>query len=155
MSVKTIDHLAICVRDLDAARDRFAALFGAEFQFVDEIASLKVRSAFFKLGDKLVTLEQPTAEDSSFAAFLNRNGEGVHHVAIEVDDLAAYKAELEAQGITPVNVQMEDPLRREFLILPKDALGMLVQVIEWRGELKHSLDARIAYSRDGYQMPGG
>ena len=146
MNTLTIDHLAICVRNVDAASERFAALFGATHHFTKVFDSLQCRSAFFTLGNRVVTFEEPTSPDSAFADFLDKRGEGVHHVGVEVDDLMAAKAHVESLGVKIANLQTEDDERWEFLILPKDAFGVLMQVIEWRGTCKDSLEARLDYS---------
>lgn len=147
------DHFAIAVRNLDEAVHLFRDVFGASVAFTKEIPELGIRSAFCVWGDKMVTLEQPIREDSPFAEFIRKRGEGIHHIAVEVENLDDAIAELEGQGIRLINLQLTGEQRREALVLPKQFMGILLQVIEWRGACKNSLEARLEFSRTQLQIP--
>ena len=152
--IARFDHFAIAVRDIEESARVFQEAFGARLAFKKESEELGVVSAFFTWGDKMVTMEQPTRGDSTFADFVRKRGEGIHHIAIEVDDIEAMITDLEARGFKVVNKQLSGDLRREALVLPMQFFGILLQIVEWRGECKESLSARLAFSRDHRQVPG-
>jgi methylmalonyl-CoA epimerase len=155
MKFATLDHLAICVPDLDKAIKQFSDFFGAKLHFVVDSKELEVKTAFFTWGDKIITMEQPTTTTSSFAKFLEKRGPGIHHVGVQVDDMADTINHLEKQGVKVVNTQLTGEKRREGLVLPKDGFGVLWQIMEWRGDCANSLEARLELSRSGLQIPVG
>lgn len=103
IQIRGVNHIGIAVRSLDAHRDFYERVLGARAEGVHEVPSQKVRVAFYALGpiDAPVRLEllEPTAADSPIAAFLESRGEGLHHIAYTVDDLAARLAQLDARGV--------------------------------------------------------
>lgn len=155
MKVKTLDHLAICVSDLDSSIRQFCDFFGAKLHFVVESQELEVRTAFFTWGDKIITMEQPTTSTSSFAKFLEKRGPGIHHVGVQVEDMAETISHLEQQGVKVVNTQLSGEKRREGLVLPKHGFGVLWQLMEWREDCSNSLEARLELSKHGLQIPVG
>ncbi|MGQ9676135.1 MAG: VOC family protein [Chloroflexota bacterium] len=148
------DHLAIAVRNLEESARVFQEVFGAKMVFTTESEALGVKSAFFVWGDKMITMEQPVRADSTFADFIEKRGEGIHHIGVEVDDIEATIAELEAKGYRVVNKQLIGEQRREALVLPKQFFGILLQMIEWRGSCKYSLEARLELCRHDLHIPG-
>ncbi len=152
----TLDHLAICVPDLEKAIKQFCDFFGAKFHFIVDNEELQMKMAFLTWGDKIISMEQPTTPASSFAKFLvRRGGPGIHHVGVQVDDIASAIKHLEKRGVKVVNTQLTGEKRREALVLPKDGLGVLWQMIEWRQDCADSLEARLEFSRDGLKIPAG
>lgn len=156
MKVKTIDHISICVPNVEAASKLFCDIFGAKFEFFTESEALECRMAFHTWGDKIVTMEEPTTATSTFAKFLEKHGPGIHHMALEVEDLEETIKSLASNGVKVVNTQLTGRVRREALVLPKDAFGILLQLIEWREECKGSLEEQLNLSRvGGLQIPVG
>ena len=82
-----IAHLGIAVHDLDKARQFYENVLGLPCEGTEEVASQKVRTAFYKVGDTHVELLEPTAPDSPIAKFLENKGEGIHHVAYHTDNI--------------------------------------------------------------------
>ncbi|MEM1223356.1 MAG: VOC family protein, partial [Verrucomicrobiota bacterium] len=85
--ITKIDHLGIAVRNLETAVDYYTKALGLECEGREEVSSQKVKTAFFAVGEVHLELLEPTADDSPIAKFLERNGEGIHHVAFGVEDI--------------------------------------------------------------------
>ena len=96
---KKINHIGVAVRSIDAATPFYRDVLGMVFEGTEVVAEQKVKVAFFSVGESRVELLEPTADDSPVAKFLEKNGEGTHHVAYEVDDLVATLARLKAAGV--------------------------------------------------------
>lgn len=96
---KKINHIGVAVRSIDAAIPFYRDVLGMVFEGMEIVAEQKVKVAFFAVGESRVELLEPTADDSPVAKFLEKNGEGTHHVAYEVDDLVATLAQLKAAGV--------------------------------------------------------
>jgi methylmalonyl-CoA/ethylmalonyl-CoA epimerase len=95
--MKVLNHIGIAVRSIDERLAVYRAL-GLEPAGAEEVASQKVRVAFLPVEGTRIELLEPTAADSPIAAFIDKRGEGLHHLCFEVDDLAATMAELKAKG---------------------------------------------------------
>ena len=147
--VTRIDHIAIAVRDVDAGIAKWQALLGAELVEKTDLTmqGRRVEAAYLKVGDGIVVLDGAADPEGFVARFIERRGEGLHHIAVVVDDLDAYVADLEARGVTIPHRESLGPLRREVLLSPKDTSGVVVQVIEWKEPDAPTLEGRIARLR--------
>ncbi|PKN11806.1 MAG: methylmalonyl-CoA epimerase [Deltaproteobacteria bacterium HGW-Deltaproteobacteria-4] len=96
---KKINHIGVAVRSIDASTPFYRDVLGMTFEGTEVVAEQKVKVAFFAVGESRVELLEPTADDSPVAKFLEKNGEGTHHIAYEVDDLVATLAKLKAAGV--------------------------------------------------------
>ena len=96
---KKINHIGIAVKSIEASTPFYRDVLGMTFEGTEVVAEQKVKVAFFAVGESRVELLEPTADDSPVAKFLEKNGEGTHHVAYEVDDLVATLAKLKAAGV--------------------------------------------------------
>lgn len=96
---KKINHIGVAVKSIDAAAPFYRDVLGMVFEGTEVVAEQKVKVAFFSVGESRIELLEPTADDSPVAKFLEKNGEGTHHVAYEVDDLVATLARLKAAGV--------------------------------------------------------
>ena len=134
--VRRIDHVAIAVRDLDASLAAFVELYGAEFLGETENAEGQYRLAYFRLGESMVTMLQGTTPESFVTKHVETRGEGIQHVGIEVDDLEDFLAKLEAGGVKVSNRKTIAGVRSEALVSPRGAFGIILQPIEWLGDLK-------------------
>lgn len=126
-----INHVAIVVQDLDAALSFWQKTFGLKLDHVEEVPSQKSKVAFLPLGESEIELVQPTTTDSGLAGFLEKRGEGMHHVCIEVEDIEAALAELKSKGVRLINeVPEELPGRKMAFIHPRAANGVLIELYE-------------------------
>ena len=101
VKAKGLDHVAIAVKDLEKAIAFYQQAFGLELAEIEEVKEQKVRTAIFGHGLGRIELICPTEPDTSVAKFLDKRGEGLHHICIEVEDIEASLAELKKQG-TPL-----------------------------------------------------
>jgi methylmalonyl-CoA/ethylmalonyl-CoA epimerase len=85
--LQKIDHLGIAVHSIDASRDFYEQVLGLPCQGEETVDSQKVKTAFFAIGDTHIELLEPTSDDSPIAKFLEKNGEGLHHIAYRTDDI--------------------------------------------------------------------
>jgi len=126
-----INHVAIVVQDIDAALNFWEQTFGLELDHVEDVPSQKSKVAFLPLGESEIELVQPTTTDSGLANFLEKRGEGMHHICIEVEDIDATLAELKSKGVRLINdVPEELPGRKMAFIHPKAANGVLVELYQ-------------------------
>lgn len=126
-----IDHLGIAVRDLTAASAIYRQL-GITPLPAEEIAAEGVRVAMLPLGGSRIELLEPTAEDSPVGRFLERHGEGMHHVALRVAGLAAIAERLKAAGVRLVReeVQVGAGGHRYIFLHPASTGGVLIELVE-------------------------
>ncbi len=97
--IQKIDHLGIAVRSLDESVKYYEEALGLFCEHREEVPSQKVRAAFFNVGGTHIELLEPTAPDSPVARFLEKNGEGIHHVAFRSDDIAAQLEQARGAGV--------------------------------------------------------
>ncbi len=129
-----IDHVAIAVRDLDAAAGFYRDAFGAEIAHRERIDSDGVEEALIRVADSYVQLLTPTSESSPVARFLERSGEGIHHVGYRVADCAAALEVLKGMGCRLID-EVPRPGSRGTTVAfvhPKAAFGTLVELVEER-----------------------
>jgi len=108
MDVSHIEHIGIAVRKIDEHLPYYENVLGLKCYNIEEVADQKVKTAFFKVGQTKIELLEPTSEDSTIAKFIEKRGEGVHHVAFAVPDVAQALVEVEAK-----NVQLIDKTPRQ------------------------------------------
>ena len=130
--VKAINHIGIAVRSIDAQRAFYEGTLGAVFEGVEEVADQKVRVGFLRVGDVRLELLEPTDPSSTVATFLDKRGEGLHHIAYTVDDLEGRIAELKGSGVRMID---ETPrpgrtMMRIAFVHPKSSNGVLTELCE-------------------------
>ena len=143
--IKRVDHIAVAVRDLDDGIERFSQILGAELIRKQEIelAGSPMAAAYLKLGDTILVLDKATTPDGFIGSFIERRGEGLHHLGLEVDDLDAYKEELTQKGVRIPHEEEPGGIRKEILLSPKDLCGVVCQVIEWKEREAETLEERV------------
>ena len=125
-----INHLAIAVPNIDAALSFYRDALGLELQGVDVVEREGVKTAFLPIGESHIELVEPTRSDTGIAKWMSKHGQGMHHLCIEVNDIVAMLARLQAQGIELINPQpvMRDNGTRYAFIHPRSAFGVLVEL---------------------------
>lgn len=131
MDVGGIHHLAVAVEDLDAAIETYRTLFGAELELRDTLEQQGVEAAYMRLGAGRIELLAPLAEDTPVGRFLARRGEGMHHVAVAVDDVGAAVAALAAAGADVIDQAPRPGLGGHLVsfVHPDSVHGVLVEVV--------------------------
>jgi len=128
-----IDHLGIAVRDLEAAIARYTALVGSGPNHVEEVASQKVRVAMFAVGESRIELLEATAPDSPVAKFVEKRGEGLHHVCYRVPNLREALSRLAQEGmeVLPGAGDAGAGGSRVAFLHPKSVHGVLTELVEY------------------------
>lgn len=98
-----INHVGIAVKNLETSIPFYRDVLGMNYEGTEEVAEQKVRVAFLQVGESRIELLEPTASDSPVAKFLEKNGEGIHHLAYEVDDLQAALTELKNKEVRMID----------------------------------------------------
>ena len=127
--IKKIDHLGIAVRSIEAARTFYEKVLGLVCEKEEVVASQKVRTAFFTVGDIHIELLEPTSDDSPIAAFLEKKGEGFHHIAYRTDDIDGQLEIARKHGCRLIN---EAPIqgaggKQVAFLHPKGTFGVLTE----------------------------
>jgi methylmalonyl-CoA epimerase len=130
--IKKIDHLGIAVRSIDEARTFYEEVLGLMCEKEEVVASQKVRTAFFTVGDVHIELLEPTSDDSPIAGFLAKKGEGFHHIAYRTDDIDGQLATARDKGCRLIH---ETPIegaggKQVAFLHPKSTLGVLTEFCE-------------------------
>ena len=100
MNISHIEHLGIAVKSLEEAIPYYENILGLKCYSIEEVADQKVKTAFFKVGQTKIELLEPSSEDSTIAKFIEKRGEGIHHMAFAIEDgVANALAEVEAKGV--------------------------------------------------------
>ena len=104
MELSHIEHLGIAVKSLEEAIPYYENILGLKCYSIEEVADQKVRTAFFKVGQTKIELLEPTCPESTIAGFIEKRGEGIHHLAFAVaDGVANARAEVEAKGVRRID----------------------------------------------------
>jgi methylmalonyl-CoA/ethylmalonyl-CoA epimerase len=133
--LRALDHVGIAVRDLDAAVAYYSRTFGATVTHREQIERDGVEEALIAVSDAFIQLLSPTRPDSPVARFLERHGEGIHHVGYRVRDCAEAIAAVRAAGGTLIDEEPRPGSRGTTVafVHPKGALGTLVELVEEPG----------------------
>jgi len=132
---KKINHIGIAVKSIEAASPFYRDILGMAFEGEEVVAEQKVKVAFFSIGESRIELLEPTDADSAVAKFLEKNGEGIHHVAYEVDDLVATLARLKAAGVRLIDEVPRSGAHgtRIAFLHPKASGGVLTELCQGGG----------------------
>jgi len=132
--VNVLDHIGIAVRSLDERRKVYEAL-GLSVEGEETVAEQKVRVAFLPLEGTRLELLEPTSPDSPIAGFLEKRGEGMHHLSFRVDDIGATMARLRERGFTLLTAEPQPGAHgtRVCFIHPRSGGGVLIELTEHGG----------------------
>lgn len=127
-----INHIGIAVRSLDETVPFYRDSLGMAFAGIEEIAEQKVRVAMLHIGESMIELLEPTAEDSPVARFIEKNGAGIHHIAYEVTDIEAAITALRAAGSRMIDEKPRHGAHgtRIAFIHPKSSHGVLTELCQ-------------------------
>jgi methylmalonyl-CoA/ethylmalonyl-CoA epimerase len=132
--MRKIDHLGIVVRDLDAALAHWAGLLGLEAVHREVVEDQGVEVAKFPVGESAVELISPVRDGTGVAKFLEKRGEGIHHVCYAVEDLAAELARLAAAGVALIDEKPRTGAGGDLIAFlhPKSTSGVLTELKQMR-----------------------
>jgi methylmalonyl-CoA/ethylmalonyl-CoA epimerase len=133
--VKAVNHIGIVVRSIDSQRPFYEGVLGAVFEGAEEVADQKVRVGFFRIGDVRLELLESTDPTSTVAAFLEKRGEGLHHIALTVTGIEDRLAELKRFGVRLIDdaPRLGAHHMRIAFLHPKSSFGVLTELCEPAG----------------------
>lgn len=130
--MKKIEHLGIAVKDLKSANQLYAKLLGHEPYKLEKVASEHVSTSFFAVGESKIELLESTDPSSAISKFIEKKGEGIHHVAFEVDDIRSEMIRLEEAGFVLLNQEPKRGADNKLVcfIHPKSSNGVLIELCQ-------------------------
>jgi|SRR4051812_22456683 methylmalonyl-CoA/ethylmalonyl-CoA epimerase len=130
--MEKLEHIGIAVKNIEAANKVFAALLGREHYKIEEVASEGVRTSFFEIGGLKIELLEATREDSPISKFIEKRGEGIHHLAFEVPDIRKSLSGYQEQGFMPINPEPKKGADNKMICFlhPKSTQGVLIELCE-------------------------
>jgi methylmalonyl-CoA/ethylmalonyl-CoA epimerase len=134
--VKKVDHIALAVRSIADSRPWFEQVYGARYLGQKENEAQEYIVAYFLMGESLITMLEGTTPESFVTKHIETRGEGLQHMGVEVDDLDAFLENAETLGARISAKRTIEGIRKEALISPKSAFGIILQPIEWLGDLR-------------------
>ncbi len=127
-----IEHIGIAVKDLEKSNELFGKLFGKPHYKTERVGSENVDTSFFEMGESKIELLQATSPESAIAKYIDKKGEGIHHIAFAVEDIEKEVERLKAEGFQPIS---EKPKRGAdnklvFFFHPKTTNGVLIELCQ-------------------------
>jgi len=130
--IKRLHHVGVAVSNLDEALNVYKSVFGLEPSYVKELKEQKIRVASLKLGDASIELFEPSDPTSTVAAFLAKRGEGMHHIALAVDDIRGALDAAQKAGATAIDKEPKVGAEGQLVAFlhPKSTRGTLVELCQ-------------------------
>lgn len=130
--MRKIEHIGIAVKSLESSNELFAKLFGEPHYKVEEVASEGVSTSFFKVGPNKIELLEATNPHSPIAKFIEKRGEGIHHIAYDVEDIHTEMKRLEEEGFTLLNKEPKRGADNKLVCFlhPKTTNGVLIELCQ-------------------------
>lgn len=127
-----IEHLGIAVKDLEQSNLLFAKLFGKAPYKLETVESENVSTSFFMMGESKIELLEATNTDSPIAKFIEKKGEGIHHIAFEVSDIYAEMKRLKSEGFTLLSEEPKKGADNKLICFlhPKSSNGVLIELCQ-------------------------
>lgn len=132
MDALRVEHIGIAVKNLEDSNALFKQLLGIEHYKIEEVASEHVNTSFFQVGESKIELLQATADSSAIAKFVEKRGEGIHHIAFEVEDIHASMQDLREKGFRLLHDAPKRGADNKLIcfVHPKTANGVLVELCQ-------------------------
>jgi len=130
--MKKIEHIGIAVKDLKAANKLYSKLLNTSPYKIEEVDSENVNTSFFKIGESKIELLEGTSSDSPISKFIEKKGEGVHHIAFEVDDIEKEIKRLTKEGFKMIHEKPKDGADNKLIAFlhPKSSNGVLIELCQ-------------------------
>ena len=127
-----IEHIGIAVKDLNESNELFANLFGEPHYKMEEVESEGVKTSFFKVGVNKIELLESTKKDSPIAKFIDKKGEGIHHIAFAVEDIEAEIKRMKKCGFIVLNEKPKNGADNKLVAFlhPKTTNGVLIELCQ-------------------------
>ena len=130
--MKKIEHIGIAVKDLEKSNTLYASLFGKPHYKIEEVVSEGVKTSFFKSGPNKIELLQATNSESPIAKFIEKKGEGIHHIAFAVDNIKSEIQRLQKEGFVVLNETPKKGADNKLIAFlhPKSTNGVLIELCQ-------------------------
>lgn len=130
--MEKIEHIGIAVKDLEKSNELFAKLFGSPHYKVEEVASEGVKTSFFQSGPNKIELLEATKPESPIAKFIEKKGEGIHHIAFAVSDIESEITRLKEEGFIVLNEVPKKGADNKLVAFlhPKTTNGVLIELCQ-------------------------
>lgn len=130
--MRKIEHIGIAVKDLEVSNKLFTKLFGTSHYKTEEVKSEGVKTSFFMNGPNKIELLEATNPDSPIAKFIEKKGEGIHHIAFDVENIVSEIARLKAEGFTILNEIPKKGADNKLVAFlhPKTTNGVLIELCQ-------------------------
>lgn len=127
-----IEHIGIAVKSLKDSNELFSKLFGEPHYKTEEVKSEGVNTSFFKVGNNKIELLEATKKDSPIAKFIDKKGEGVHHIAFDVDDIVSEIKRLKKAGFKVLHETPKQGADNKLVAFlhPKSSNGVLIELCQ-------------------------
>lgn len=127
-----IEHIGIAVKNLDEANKTYASLLGSKHYKIEEVKSEHVKTSFFKIGESKIELLEASNPESPIAKFIEKRGEGIHHIAFYVNDIKKEIKRLKEEGFEVLNETPKKGADNKLVAFlhPKSANGVLVELCQ-------------------------
>tara|TARA_B110000914_G_C15489986_1_gene460071 strand:+ start:762 stop:1166 length:405 start_codon:yes stop_codon:yes gene_type:complete len=130
--MKKIEHIGIAVKNLEESNALYEKLLGTESYKQEEVSSENVMTSFFKIGESKIELLQATSEDSAIHKFIEKKGEGFHHIAFSVSNIETEIVRLKEEGFKPLMDKPKKGADNKLVMFfhPKTTGGLLVEICQ-------------------------
>tara|TARA_B110000459_G_scaffold8060_1_gene8302 strand:+ start:368 stop:772 length:405 start_codon:yes stop_codon:yes gene_type:complete len=130
--MRKIEHIGIAVQDIEASNELFAKIFGKESYKSESVESESVITSFFQVGESKIELVTATNQNSPIAKYLDKNRQGMHHIAFDVEDIKAEMKRLKAEGIRTLSDLPNQGADNKLICFlhPKDTNGVLIELCQ-------------------------
>jgi methylmalonyl-CoA/ethylmalonyl-CoA epimerase len=127
-----IEHIGIAVKNLNDSNELFSKLFGKAHYKIEEVESEGVKTTFFKVGNNKIELLEATKNDSPISKFIEKKGEGIHHIAFDVDDIESEIGRLKKEGFIVLNETPKYGADNKLVAFlhPKTSNGVLIELCQ-------------------------
>ncbi len=127
-----IEHIGIAVKDINASNELFRKLFGKPAYKTESVESEGVSTSFFMMGESKIELLEATRPESAIAKLIEKKGEGIHHIAFEVEDIYAEMKRLESEGFTLLAAEPKRGADNKLIVFlhPKSSNGVLIELCQ-------------------------
>lgn len=131
-----IEHIGIAVKDIEKSNTLFASLFGEEHYKIEDVLSEGVKTSFFQVGPNKIELLEASNPDSPIAKFIDKKGEGIHHIAFGVENIESEIERLKNKGFTIINETPKKGADNKLVVFlhPKSTNGILVELCQDIGD---------------------
>lgn len=130
--MRKIEHLGIAVKSIEESAKIYEALLGSACYKIEEVVSEGVKTAFYQIGESKIELLEATNENSPIHKFIEKKGQGIHHIAFDVEDIYAETERLKAEGFQLINEVPKDGADNKIIAFlhPKSTDGILVELCQ-------------------------